>query len=415
MTSDTYCKRVENETILRGFNKSGEIALCCKSQKPFPMDTDFSELQKVKIALDNGEKHSHCNFCWKQEAAGIMSWRQIGNQMTVDCKNVEIYLDNTCDQACIYCSPKYSSMWAQEIKQNPQVEHFVNDEKWDRKKEHYNHLPKILGYIEELGKVAKDSPPLYINILGGEPLLTSAVKKDVISDIIESFYNYADKNEFLGISIVTNCNTPDHIIDKTIKLLRQHAAKYSNLTLNVNISAESLSSNAEFVRYGLNWKQFKKNLIKWLSLECCTIGFSMAVNMVTWKTTPDFLKWALLHAEEYKQRINFNFNTVMFPQHLSIKMLPPEQFYIFDEILEILNKNKHLIINEKLFNRLILQVEQAKDSFGKLSNNNEFKKTAIGYFYYIRYNRNQDIVDINPELFEYLINSQKLTEKEVDG
>ena len=408
---DTYCKRVENETILRGFSKSGEIALCCKSQNPFSMDTDFSKLHEVKTALDNGEKHQHCSFCWKQEEAGVMSWRQIGNQMSVDSKNVELYLDNTCDQACVYCSPKYSSMWAQEIKQNPEVTHYVNDENYDRKKEHYNHVPKILGYIEELGKVAKDSAPLYINILGGEPLLTSAVKKDVIGDIIEAFYKHASNEMQLGICIVTNGNTPDHIIDKTISLLREKSIKYKNLNISVNISVESLGSNAEFVRYGLNWNQFNKNLIKWLSLKCCAIYFSMAVNMITWKTTPDFLKWVFLHAKEYKQRIHINFNTVMFPQHLSIKMLPQDQFYIFDEIFSILEENKDLIINETLYNRLLLQVEQAKDSFGKLSNNTKFKKTAIGYFYYIKKYRNQDIADVNPYLFKYLISSQHSAEK----
>lgn len=407
MANNTYCKRVENETILRGFSKSGEVALCCKSQNPFPIGTDFSEIQKVKTALNNGEKHSHCSFCWRQEAAGIMSWRQIGNQMTIDAKNVELYLDNTCDHACVYCSPKYSSMWAQEIKQNPEVTPYVNEENYDRKKEHYNHVPKILGYIEELGKVAKDSAPLYINILGGEPLLTSAVKKDVIGDIIQAFYKHASADEHLGLCIVTNGNTPDHIIDKTIDLLRKKSKKYKNLHLAVNISAESLGSNAEFVRYGLNWNQFKKNLIKWLSLECCTVGFSMAVNMITWKTTPDFLRWAFLHAEEYKQRININFNTVMFPHHLSIKMLPQDQFYIFDEILNVLEENKDLIINQKLYNRLLLQVEQAKDSFGKLSNDEKFKKTAIGYFYYIKHHRHQDIADINPDLLMYLNNRKK--------
>jgi organic radical activating enzyme len=411
MTHDTYCKRVENETILRGFSKSGEIALCCKSQHPFPMNTDFTELSKVKTALDNGEQHRHCRFCWKQEEAGIMSWRQIGNQMTVDSKNVELYLDNTCDQACVYCSPKYSSMWAQEIKHNPEVMPYINDEQWDKQKEQYNHLPKILGYIEELGKVAKDSAPLYINILGGEPLLTSAVKKDVISDIVEAFYKHADDNEHLGITIVTNCNTPDHIIDKTIELLKQNKIRYKNLTLTVNVSVESLGSNAEFVRHGLDWNQFKKNLIKWLSLEFCTVGFSMAVNMITWKTTPDFLKWAFLYAEDYEQRINLNFNTVMFPLHLSIKMLPKDQFYIFDEIIDIVQKNKHLIINEKLYNRLVLQIEQAKDSFGKLSNDLKFKKTALEYFSYIRRRRKQDIRDVNPDLFDYLIKSKKLMEK----
>ena len=400
--NDTYCARVENETILRGFSKAGEIAFCCKSQNPFPMDAGVEKLNEVKTALDNGIKHKHCSFCWKQESLGIKSWRQIGNELEFKYKNIELYLDNTCDQACIYCSPKYSTSWAQEIKQNPFTQDFVNAEAYDVGKEKYDHLPSILSYIEEIGKSTPETRPAFINILGGEPLLTSAIKKNVISDIIEAYYKHIDNDTILGISIVTNGNTPDHIIDKTIEILKQKMLKYKNLRLGVSISLESLGLSAEFVRYRLEWTQLKKNLHKWFALKNCTVGFSMAVNMITWKQTPEFFRWTFAKAHEYNQKINFAFNTVMFPRHLSLQMLPKDQFYIFNEMEKVIRHHRHLIVNTERYENLLIQIEQAKDNFGRISHVVEHKEKALQYFTYIKKYRNQDITDVNPELLQYL-------------
>lgn len=408
--SDTYCKRVENETILRGFSKAGEIALCCKSQDPFPMDTDINELQKVKYALQDGYKHPHCNFCWRQEEKGIKSWRQIGNEIEMNYRNVEIYLDNTCDLACVYCSPKYSSSWSQEIKfaknNNIDIKDYINEDPYDKQKEQYNHLPKILSYIEQLGREAKESKPLYLCLLGGEPLLSTAFKKDIIDAIVSAFYKTAHRKAFLGINIVTNCNTPDPIINKCIKKIKQNKQMHPNLDIHISVSVEGTGERAEYVRYGLDWNQFHKNLRKWLMLKECSVSFSMAVNLISWKSTPGFFEWAFYIAKEHGQKISFQFNTVMYPLHLSINMLPQDQFFIFDEIEKICIKNKEQFPDEGTYNRFMIQVEQAKNKFSSLSTDKELINKTIKYIDYIKKYRKKDINDFNPELHEYLISQR---------
>jgi len=406
MINDTFCKRVENELILRGFSKAGEIALCCKSQDPFPIDSNFGIIQEVKDALNNGIKHKHCTCCWQQERKGIYSWRQVGNEMLMEFKNVELYLDNTCDLACIYCSPKYSSRWSQEIKIQKEngrdIQKYVNADYYDEKKENYNHLPRMLKYVELLGKQAKNSKPLYLNLLGGEPLLTSAIKKDVICDIIDAFFSQTTNDQFLGINIVSNCNTPEHVINKTIKLLKQNFQKYKNLRINLTASVESTGEVAEFIRYGLDWNIFEKNLKKWFLLENTNVSFSMAVNIISWKFTPDFFVYVFKKAEEYNKFVNINFNTVMFPKHLSIQMLPDKFLKTYDNIESILYKNKHLIVHDKVFKKIVTQIEQSKHDFGILSKDKKYKSLALGYFDYMRNYRNKDIRKINPELFDFL-------------
>ena len=405
--NDTYCKRVGNEIILRGFHKKGEIALCCKSLHPFSMDTDISEINEVKTALDNGIYHKHCNYCWKLEHNGQKSWRQTGNEMPDDAKkNVEIYLDNTCDLACVYCTPKYSSSWIQEIasanKKNIPIQSFINDDYYDKQKETYNHIPKILSFIEQLGKEAKNSKPLFISMLGGEPLLTSAVKKDVIGSIITAFYKHADDNEYLGIQIVTNGNTPDAIIDKTLNKINQLQDKHPQLRVSVNLSTESIGKAAEFIRYGLDWKQFEKNCNKWLNAPGIDVSWSMAVNMISWKFTPEFLVWAIKKAREYNKKTHFNFNTVDYPQHMSIKMLPPSDYQIFNTIKNICEKNKSIFTNLYLYEKTMMQIESAKTDFSNLHEADIEIKKALKYLDYMKKHRNKDINDINPELLTHL-------------
>ena len=53
---------------------------------------------------------------------------------TTECKILEVYFSNVCNQACIYCSPEYSSMWEVENKKfelemvvNPHGKEFLKD------------------------------------------------------------------------------------------------------------------------------------------------------------------------------------------------------------------------------------------------------------------------------------------------
>jgi organic radical activating enzyme len=373
------------------------------------MDTDIKELQQVKNDLDNGIKHKHCNYCWREEELGNKSWRQVGNEMPDNrTRNVEIYLDNTCDLACVYCTPKYSSSWIQEINhahsQNVPIENFMNYDPFEKEKVKYDHLPKILEYIEELGRTAATEKPIYINFLGGEPLLTSAIKKDVIASIIQAYYKTAGADQYLGIQIVTNCNTPDAIIDKTLERLDELVKIHKNLEVNVNISMESLEKNAEFIRYGLEWDHFVKNLNKWMSKPYVyTFGFSMCVNVLSWRDTPNFIEWAFNQARKNNQTAHLQFNSADFPRHLSLKMLPTSEKHLFEKIEQNIIKNRDNYTNENLFMRNLIQVDQAKNDFGKTANNRAEIKKILDYIDYIKKYRKKDIPEINKDLYEHFL------------
>ena len=395
---DTYCKRSKEELVLRSFNHDVEAALCCKSQHPISL-FDKNKLQKAIDDLDNGIRNKHCTVCWLAEDKGELSWRQIGNDLEIPAKSIEIYFDNTCDQACIYCSPKYSSKWVQEIKyankdNSKFLKKIINDESFEPTPKQ-DHKKAIMSEIENAGANAEKNKVVAIILLGGEPLISPQfVKKNILEEIVETFYSKADESVRLRLNIVTNGNTPDAQIDNTINIANKLLKKYTNLKIIVQLSIESTGKNAEYVRYGLNYDQFVKNTIKYFQSDI-RVGFSMSVNTVSYTDTPNFLQtmFNLCKTHSKLKQLALNFNLVDYPEFLSIKTLPKEMDYILDECMDIVKQNKNGFYDVFFYNRTVQQIEHARQKIGtnvdkKLS---ELRKQ---YFNYIKNNRNMDIENV---------------------
>jgi len=405
--ADTYCKRSENELILRSFNDDVEAALCCKSQHPVSL-FDEGALEKVQEDLENGIRNKHCTICWLHEANGLDSWRLQGNVSRIAEKSIEVYLDNTCDQKCIYCSAKYSSQWAQEINYAKGTDkdfltNILNDETFvaTQKK---NHIDIILKKIAEVGEQSRDYHFHQIILLGGEPLISPHVKKDVINDIVGAFYSKTESTRKLKIMVVTNGNSPDVVIDRAIKSMKENMEKYENLKFTINLSMESTGEISEFVRYGVVWQQFIKNYEKYLENDL-EVGFSMTMNSVSFLDTPNFMRQMIEIAKNskgWRKRTFFRLNVAQYPKFLSIATLPEKYRYIFDECKNIISENKEFILDDLFIGSFFKEIYFAEKLFGKEHDKTLQVRNARQYFDYLKRTRKQDIAKINPELFEYL-------------
>lgn len=407
MSNDTYCKRSNYELILRSFNNDVEAALCCKSQHPVSL-FDEGALEKVQDDLENGIRNKHCTICWLHEANGIDSWRLQGNVTRIAEKSIEVYLDNTCDQKCIYCSAKYSSQWAQEINYAKGADkefltNMLNDETFvaTQKK---NHIDIILNKIAQLGAESRDYHSHQIILLGGEPLISPHVKKDVIDDIVGAFYSRTEPTRQLKIMVVTNGNSPDVVIDRAIQSMKHNMEKYENLKFTINLSMEATGATAEFVRYGVDWNQFIKNYEKYLENDL-EVGFSMTMNSVSFLDTPNFINQMIEIAKNskgWRKRTFFRLNVAQYPKFLSIATLPEEYRYIFDKCKRIISKNKEFILDELFISSFFKEIYFAEKLFGNEYDKKQQTTNALRYFEYLKRTRNQDIAEINPELNNYL-------------
>tara|TARA_B110000503_G_scaffold11872_1_gene16015 strand:+ start:10553 stop:11785 length:1233 start_codon:yes stop_codon:yes gene_type:complete len=405
--ADTWCKRAEHELILRSFNNEVEAALCCKSQNPVSL-FDKGALQKVKEDLKNGIKNTHCTVCWFHESKGIQSWRIIGNLSRINDKTIEVYLDNTCDQACIYCSPKYSSKWSQEVNHASIIDKsflktVLNDNTFVETKKQ-NNITLILDQLVDIGEHSKPDVAYQIILLGGEPLLSPYLKKNVIDDIISAFYLKTNVDRKLKIIIVTNGNTPDLLMDRTLLVINESLEKYKNLKFTINLSMEATDNIAEFVRHGVSWKQFIKNYKKYLD-NGVEVGFSMTLNNVTFMNTPTFLKEMIELAKNsngWRKRTFFKVNVAQYPKFLSIALLPESYRYIFNECKQIIQNNKEYILDNVFFNQFFQDLSFAEDLFSSEVEKQKHVSIALNYFEYLKRTRGTNLLDVNPDLHQYL-------------
>ena len=92
-----------------------------------------------------GERPAGCEYCWKIEDMGrdavsdrvyksrIYTQEELDEAYAMDpaadvnLKTLEIAFDRTCQLACSYCNPAFSSTWVRDIKTNGAYQGLVSD------------------------------------------------------------------------------------------------------------------------------------------------------------------------------------------------------------------------------------------------------------------------------------------------
>jgi organic radical activating enzyme len=194
-------------------------------------------------------------------------------EKNVDPKYLEISFNNTCNFKCSYCSPDVSSKWMEEIQEyGPYpTTRLYNSIQWIKEK--HDKIPilekEYNPYVESFWKWW---PTLYYNlhtfrITGGEPLLTKHTFK-VLDWIIKH------PNTKLDLAINSNLVVPEKIFNKfieKIKIILSH-----NLVKSVSLftSCEAYDAQAEYIRYGLKYKDWIDNC-RTFSKECPSANLSI--------------------------------------------------------------------------------------------------------------------------------------------
>ena len=141
-----------------------------------------------KIMLRN-ERPSECQYCWTMEDLGELSdrhyrsgepWAAIDlDQLTGDedviPRYVEVNFSNVCNLRCSYCSPQFSSTWAQEIARlgayptihrHNDPSHFVGERAVIPNREHNPYLDAFWRWWPDLYPQLK-----HFRMTGGEPTM----------------------------------------------------------------------------------------------------------------------------------------------------------------------------------------------------------------------------------------------------
>jgi organic radical activating enzyme len=299
------------------------------------------EKKKQRQQMCNGERPSGCEYCWKIEDMGseyvsdriykskIYSEELLNDgfcetirdeQAEFDLRTLEISFDRTCNFACSYCNPAFSTTWVKDVKKNNAYQNLVSDGRNHFTHEHKSSQLYGVGeynpYVEAFFKWWESDlheTLQELRITGGEPLMSAELWK-----LLEWYKDNANKSQ-THLAINSNLGGKKELIDRLVEA-KQHVPQ-----LDVYTSCEALSEQAEYIRDGLNWEYWWGNVIK-LNQHGINTHCMMTINALCLETLPSLIGMILNHRRTLGDNFAvFSLNILRFPSFQSCLVLPRDQ------------------------------------------------------------------------------------------
>jgi organic radical activating enzyme len=343
--SESFCgAKWYNATIWLG---SGQTTSC---HHPLPHAIDVNELSSNPKALHNtpkkklereqmqkGERPSGCEYCWKIEDIGkdnisdrvyktviysdedLEQAYQTPAHNDVDLRTLEIAFDRTCQFACSYCNPAFSSTWVKDInKHGPYTGlrsdgrgHFIHSHNASQLYKYGESNPYVDAFFKwwesDLHRTLHE-----LRITGGEPLMSAHTWQ-----LIEWFKTNKGKSR-TRLAINSNLGT-DVDVDRLL-----HAI--DGVEVDLYTSNESMSLQSEYIRDGINFDDWANNVERLLnSGKFRGLHVMCTINALCLDSLDSFLEMVHNWKLEYgKDSINFSLNILRFPSFQSPLVLPDD-------------------------------------------------------------------------------------------
>jgi organic radical activating enzyme len=281
-----------------------------------------------------GDRPAGCEYCWKIEDMGrdavsdrvykskiypiedINAARNTPWDQDVNLRTLEIAFDRTCQLACSYCNPAFSSSWVRDIKKYGAYTGLVSDGR-----NHFTHTHDS----SQLYTVAENNPYVdaffawwetdlhrslqELRITGGEPLMSAHTWR-----LIDWFKSNAGKSS-TRLAINSNLG-PNTDIPRLI-------AATKDMSIDLYTSSESTGSAAEYIRSGLDYAEWQHNVETLLeSRQFRGIHVMNTINALCLTTLADFLEYIVtLKKKHGRDAISYTLNILRFPSFQSATVL----------------------------------------------------------------------------------------------
>ena len=288
-----------------------------------------------RLNMQLGNRPRGCEYCWKIEDMGrdsisdrvyksrIYPIEALNEAYTkphqedVNLRTLEIAFDRTCQFACSYCNPAFSSTWVRDIQRNGAYESLVSDGR-----NHFTHdhpssqlyrfgetNPYVEAFFEwwetDLHKTLQE-----LRITGGEPLMSGETWK-----LLDWFKTNKGRSK---TRLAINSNLGAEVdIDRLLDCIE-------GLEVDIYTSNESTGVQAEYIRDGLDYTAWLANVQKLLNSPRIRAVHCMAtINALCLTGLPDLLTQLVNLKRIYgRDRASFTLNILRFPSFQSPLVLP---------------------------------------------------------------------------------------------
>jgi len=288
--------------------------------------------------MQAGERPPGCEYCWKIEDMGrnAVSDRVYKSRIykiedlqtaahtpaddDIDLKTLEIAFDRTCQLACSYCNPAFSSTWVNDIRRDGPYQGLISDGR-----NHFTHAhdsaqlyrygesnPYVEAFFRwwesDLHRTLDE-----LRITGGEPLMSGHTWQ-----LINWFRDNPGRSR-TRLAINSNLSMESDVIQRLLD-------SCEGIELDIYTSNESLATHAEYIRDGLDWQQWSENMILLMRSGRIRGLHNMAtINALCLESLPEFLTQLLTWKSQWGADFpNFTLNILRFPSFQSPLVLPDE-------------------------------------------------------------------------------------------
>ncbi len=327
---------------------------------------------ELKQKMLDDKKPYNCAGCYLQEkgrsnlssiSSRLYYLKELGKKTDLNfydrvknftLKHVDLRWTNSCNQACVYCGPEYSSKWATElgetVKSNKEARQEVKD--------------FVFENIKQLENVY---------LAGGEPML--------MKENMEFLLLLKEKNPNCNVRVNSNLSTTKTgIFELLCELPNVHWT----------VSVESIEEEYNYIRYHGNWDDFNNNIDVISKLD----------HKITFNMLHFILNYNSIHnCVDYLKGKGFIDNSFVIgplysPPHLCTMNLPDEMMHkvLFD-------------LNAKLDKKPEGYLKNSYENLIEYYTTTNFKKNMKSFYYNVGVmdqRRKQDARKIFPELFKGL-------------
>lgn len=303
-------------------------------------NTSHKKLQRKDML--EGKRPKECSMCWAIEdlpgdhvsdriLRGSESWttpyfdevKRMPWNGNILPTYLEVSFSSICNLKCSYCSPHVSTKWHEEIKQHGpyQLTYPYQDTKGLAKAglmpiEDEDNNP----YIDAFWKWW---PELYsrlkvFRITGGEPLMSKHTFK--VLDWIDEH-----PNPNLELDVNSNFSVPEKVFDRFMDRAESivNAGKIKNFSIHTSL--DTYGVQAEYIRNGLNFERFQKNIERYLDrVNNGHLSFMSTFNALSVSNYTQFLDWLLELRSKYQRMnrwVNLDIPHLTGPRHQSVRVL----------------------------------------------------------------------------------------------
>ena len=304
-------------------------------------NTQHKKQQRV-IMLRN-ERPSECSYCWTQEDMGNLSDRHYrsgepwaaedydivknstGLESDVIPSYVEVNFNHACNLRCSYCSPQFSSSWAEESNRyggyptsvpHNAPEYFAGDRRPIPAREDNPYVDAFWRWWSELYPKLK-----HFRMTGGEPLMDRNTYR--VFD-----YVLALPKPDLHLNVTSNFSVEEAIFEKYLAYVKDLCTtQIEHFMQYVSIDTGN-PEHAEYIRHGLNARRLHSYVTRYLTEVPSrnSLTFIITMNNLSLVGLQRQLEWILdlrrAHSTTY-QRVWFDTPLLRTPSWQSLQILPP--------------------------------------------------------------------------------------------